>query len=59
MKEIKFYCDHCGKQIDSKSDYIGEEIGIGEYKQVDLCADCVKEFDRMVLSFCKRVKTDE
>ena len=58
MKEIKWYCDHCGKQIKPITDYVGEELGILVNEEVDLCTECVEEFDKIVLNFCKKGEAD-
>ena len=40
----KFICDHCGKEINDKDDYIDCEIDFEEYEfDCDLCAECKEE----------------
>lgn len=53
----KTFCDHCGKQIDSMTDYT--EMGISclkKYKQTDLCVKCFNMLWAMVDSFCGLAK---
>lgn len=41
MTEIKIYCDHCGKVLDTMSDYINVEIEAAHKRKfTDLCAEC-------------------
>ena len=50
----KFICDHCGKVITNKNDYIDYEI---EFEQIvypcDLCAKC---FDEIVDNTTKTIE---
>lgn len=50
---MKYYCDHCGKEINPKDDYI--EYSIAEHfwdlepmprTSCDLCAECKEEMCR-------------
>ena len=60
MKVVKYYCDHCGKQIYTATDYVDEDIGILAIERMDLCVDCARELDSLIMEFCKkRVKEEE
>lgn len=53
----KTFCDHCGKQIDSMTDYT--EMGIScfkKYKQTDLCVKCFDEMWNTINIFCGQAK---
>jgi hypothetical protein len=54
MRVTKDYCDHCGKELDCMHDYGGTEIAVFTFFTTDLCAECVKSLDEIVLKFCKK-----
>jgi hypothetical protein len=52
MTEIKTYCDKCGAETTSMSDYEDTDIEINHYyKRVDLCALCFEKLTDMVENF--------
>ncbi len=59
MKETKFYCDHCGKELDAADDYTEIEIQInyGGF-DADLCKECVQELKKIARIFCKKEAPD-
>ena len=60
MKVVKYYCDHCGKQIYTSTDFIDEDVGIMAIERMDLCSECATELDSLIMEFCKkRVKEEE
>lgn len=50
-------CDHCGKCLDSMKDY--EDYNLSEFLRVDLCADCLKEFEKIINKFLNREGKNE
>lgn len=55
MTEIKTYCDKCGKEIVSMSDYEDTDIDISHYhKRVDLCALCFEKLTDIIEDFFKK-----
>lgn len=50
----KYVCDHCGKPLDEMEDYIEVNVEVWNEFEADLCANCIKELDRMALEFCKK-----
>ena len=58
MKIRKFYCNHCGKELDPVEDHIDYDIDVEELSYaVDLCAECkdklVEEIDTVVTRFVR------
>lgn len=52
MKELKTYCDHCGKQIPNlESGAVRPYIFIEYYLEADLCDDCKKTLQKVVGCF--------
>lgn len=51
MKKVTYSCDHCGKQIDIRTDYINCDIGIIDEFELDLCEKCAQELDRLIKSY--------
>ena len=44
MEQTRYYCDHCGKQLDLKIDYDDITIDIGHrWYSTDLCSDCMNK----------------
>lgn len=44
MEQIRYYCDHCGKQLNLKTDYDDITIDIAHRRlKTDLCRNCVCE----------------
>lgn len=62
MNVNKWYCDHCGKEIDNMNDYIDTEIDTPyNLLSTDLCQDCVKKLWEVIGEFCsvqKDIKND-
>lgn len=54
MRVIKDYCDHCGKELDCKTDYCETEIEAKTVFRADLCDKCITELDKIVREFCDR-----
>ena len=54
MREVKDYCDHCGKEIDWKTDYCGLDVGFFDCLTVDLCNKCASELEEQIARFVKR-----
>ena len=53
----KFFCDHCGAEINSRDDFINMDIETLEnFYRADLCEKCRTELtkmqDEMVQEFC-------
>lgn len=56
---IKCVCDHCGKDLNVKTDFDDVEVETLDHSfRVDLCADCYNELDGKLTSiikdFCKK-----
>lgn len=49
----KVYCDHCGKQLDSKKDwYIDIELNtLKKFYTIDLCEECVDKLESIIKDF--------
>ena len=54
MREIKVYCDHCGKVLDEMHDYPEQEVGLIRYELADLCKECLEKLDEIIRAFCKK-----
>ena len=54
MTEIKTYCDHCGKVLNDRFDYVDTEIEALSWFKCDLCKDCINELERIVTRFCNK-----
>ena len=52
MREVKIYCDHCGKVLNEMKDYVDTEINAHTWFKTDLCDKCIKDLDRIVREFC-------
>lgn len=53
MNVNKWYCDHCGKELDNMNDYIDTEIDTPyDLLSTDLCQDCVKKLWEVIGEFC-------
>ena len=59
MREVKIYCDHCGKVLDEMHDYTDYELTDTDYMRVDLCKECFNELDKTIKDFCKKGGTEE
>ena len=53
MKETKYYCDHCGKELDWNKDYIDYDISPFIAYDVDACKECVDEYVKYTKNFFK------
>ena len=57
MHKMLFICDHCGKEIDELRDYTDMKIdNFINYAETDLCSECFRELDDMVLKFINKKK---
>ena len=57
MTEIKYYCDHCGKEIDYLNDYTRLHIKMNHVDiETDLCGDCFLELEESIKCFCTQVE---
>jgi len=54
MKETKYTCDHCGKELNEMHDYIEVELLIYDGFDTDLCDECYTEFVTIAKNFCKK-----
>ena len=54
MRETKIFCDHCGKVLDKRHDYVETDIEVKSFFKCDLCVDCIEELDKSVAKFCKK-----
>lgn len=52
MKKVEWYCDHCGKQIDSRNGYLEQDVGFETAIVADLCCECVDKLEEMIGEFC-------
>jgi hypothetical protein len=60
MTEIKTYCDKCGVETISMSDYEDTDIEINHYyKRVDLCASCFEKLTDIVEEFFNKESEEE
>lgn len=60
MTKIKTYCDKCGKETVSMSDYEDMNIEINHYyKRVDLCASCFEKLTDIVEEFFNKESEKE
>lgn len=52
MEQIKYFCDHCGKEITNEYGIdAGIDIGSELWLTVDLCETCQKELAKFVKDF--------
>lgn len=62
MKEIKYYCNHCGKKLDIMNDYFDMEVAFDSLvceKHIDLCNDCFLNINNIISKFCSEaIKKD-
>lgn len=59
MTITKVYCDHCGKVLDEKSDYVDLRIEMcHKAHNVDLCTKCFEKLVDTVKEFCKRSESN-
>ena len=63
---MKYYCDHCGKEINSKDDYVDYaiterfwDLGPLAKTSCDLCSDCKEEMCRELSAVVKSFIGDE
>ena len=52
MMKTKYYCDHCGKELDWNKDYIDYDIS-SLIENVDICKECVDEYMEHLRTFFK------
>ena len=59
MKQIIYYCDHCGKIINNMTDYVGIELELNAIgMDCDLCKECHDKLVKNISEFL-RTKDDE
>jgi len=51
MIQTKIYCDHCGKELDEKHDYINTAV-----LDCDLCRDCMDKLEEIIRKFIHKEK---
>lgn len=53
MTEIKTYCDHCKKILDTKTDYCETTLDFySKWITVDLCTECYDNLYNYVCKYC-------
>ena len=52
MRKTKYYCDHCGKELDWNKDYIDYDIS-SLIENVDICKECLDEYIEYTKNFLK------
>lgn len=53
MIETKIYCDHCGKELDTKTDYDDIEVEMNhKWQKIDLCEECFERLWSIIDTFC-------
>ena len=53
MRELVITCDHCGKKLDTMTDYYDTKFDcIDEYFTADLCSECYVEISQTIRNFC-------
>lgn len=53
MTVNKIYCDHCGKELDTRKDYDDIEIEMNhKWQRVDICEDCFEQLWSIIDDFC-------
>ena len=55
MKKVTYYCDKCGKEIDTLRDYNGIEIGATDSRELDLCKECADKLQAVIEDFFAEV----
>lgn len=54
MKDNKIYCDHCGKVLDTMTDFDDVQIEAAhKWTTADLCAECLDKLYDLVCAFCE------
>ena len=51
MRQLKYFCDHCGKEIPDEYSLLGIEFGVNDYFKADLCPECINEVDYLIKEF--------
>lgn len=51
--KTKYYCDHCGKELDWNKDYIDYDISYFVDNDVDICKECLDEYIEYTKNFIK------
>lgn len=55
----KTFCDHCGKQIDSMTDYTEICVSLGgNFDETDLCTDCFADLWAVINGFIHDKRED-
>ena len=53
MKVTKFFCDHCGKEIDYMDDWAEDEIIVADVRiERDLCSNCMGDLIKIIEDYC-------
>ena len=47
-----YTCDHCGKKLHEMVDFCDLEIDAVSWFKCDMCNDCARHLEDMVLEFC-------
>lgn len=56
MQVTKIYCDHCGKELTDKDDYIDSKISTPtKHIETDLCYDCTKKLNKIIMDWLKEL----
>lgn len=57
MKQIIYYCDHCGQIINNMTDYVGIKLELNAVgMDCDLCKECYEELIGNVEKFVEKKK---
>lgn len=55
MHKMLYTCDHCGKEINEIRDYTDMKFDdFINYVEADLCSECFRELDDMVLQYVNK-----
>lgn len=57
MEKIIYYCDHCGKELNIKKDYIDCTIELPDrFVNTDICTKCYGNLKNLMLAYIKKEK---
>lgn len=55
MLKRVYTCDHCGKELDQKNDYVDMSIdNLTGYVDADLCCSCLYELKDIILQYINK-----
>lgn len=55
MTKTITYCDHCGKELDKKEDYVDLSLdNFADWIDTDLCVECFNKLNDVVLQFVNK-----